>query len=92
MATTDELTALEQSHAEAAAWETVVAELKHLLPAGADINFEKYDPVVRAIQLWGEKLYQVRRRCTPTAIDNAYAEAHAAYQRAYRRRQERGGK
>jgi hypothetical protein len=73
---TDQLHWMTEEHD---AWKDACSELLRLLPAGADLDFAKYDPVVRSIQRWGERLVRVRRHQDDDTIDRAYRLADDGY-------------
>lgn len=75
-----------EEHAIAAqeyeAWKAVVAEWQRLrLP---DFNGERATPLVRAIELWGERIAALRSFATPEDRVKWLAEAVTKYDRARR--------
>lgn len=62
------------------AWKVVVAEWQRLrLP---DFNGERVAPLVRAIELWGERLSALRSFATPEDQAKWLAEAATKYARS----------
>jgi len=57
-------------------WQDVVFEFKSL---GIDVNDARYNPVVKAIQLWGEKLHRLRAEQEPRIVEKALLD----YERQY---------
>jgi len=62
---------LKQMNDEWQAWQGVVGQFKRL---EIDINQERYNPLVRAIELWGEELARLRRKQPLEICDKAYSE------------------
>ncbi len=57
-----------------------MAEFNRVFP-DADINDERFNPLVRALELWGERLVALRVML-PHTIDKALEEHVLAYVRA----------
>lgn len=75
------------SHNEWEAWQDVVAEWRALVP-GLDLNDTRCSPLVRAVELWAEKLVALRLAQDPVTRHNACAEKHHAYDAVRTARQE----
>lgn len=77
----EELARMDRMRVEWLAWQAVVAEWRSLnLP---DMNAPECEPLIRAIELWGEELVRLRATQTPDIV----AEALKDRKRAYRSRE-----
>lgn len=76
---------IKRSNDEHKAWLLFVQEWRLLNP-GADINEAKYDPMIRAIQAWGELLVDIRVHQSDVQKGIARADALANYLQAAEKR------
>jgi hypothetical protein len=65
--------------AEYAAWQAVNAECKRL---GIDMNLHQYDRLIKAICVWGERLYTLRSGQTPEQVKAALGMYLSQYEEA----------
>lgn len=70
---------LDPMNVEAEAWQRVVAEWRAVFP-GVDLNDAKFNPLVKAIELWGEQLVALRSTQEPAVIDGALDDKKIGYE------------
>jgi hypothetical protein len=58
-------------------WQNVMAEWKRTI--GTDVDDKRYDPLIKAIEAWGELLVDLRLTQTETQRTVARAEKLGAY-------------
>ena len=58
-------------------WQDVVREFNNVIPSG--INDPQYNKLIAAIQLWGEKLHQLRGTQEQKVIDKALRDYEDKY-------------
>lgn len=75
---------MDAMNAEGDAWQVVVAEWRKLFPqpSGFDFNAPICNPLVKAIELWGENLALLRSMQTEEVVENAMHDKMAAYDAA----------
>src|SRR4051812_45094193 len=71
---------LSRVNVEAEARQRVVAEWRAVFP-GADLNDAKFDPLIKAIELWGEHLVALRAAQDQEVVDRALHDKLVAYER-----------
>jgi hypothetical protein len=69
----------EAMHAEWIMWQKVVHEFRAM---SIDLNEERWNPLARSLELWGDELALLRSVQAPEVLDSALEDKRSAYERA----------